>query len=82
MSWIKEAEFRAKCFSDLAWVGRDLRRLRRHGYEHLHKEVACWNIGGIERTNEANLVLRVCGMKAELLMKLADSRLLWCFVTL
>ena len=76
MSRIKEAELSTERFGDLTWVGCDLRRLRRHRYEHLHKEVARRNIGSVKRTNEANLMLRVCGVKAELLMKLADRRLL------
>ena len=76
MAWVKEAEFGTECFGDLARVGCDLRSLRRHRHEHLHQKVARGNIGGIERTNKANLMLWVGGMKPKLLVEFADRRLL------
>ena len=80
MSRIKEAELSAESFGNLARVWRDVWRLWRNGNKYLHKEVARWNIGRIERTNEANFVFGVCGMESELLMEFADRRLLRCFV--
>jgi hypothetical protein len=82
MSRVKEAELSAECFGDLSRIRGDLRGLWRYGNKHLHKEVARRHIGGVKRTNEANLVLWVCGVKAELLMKLADRRLLRGFAPL
>jgi hypothetical protein len=82
MSRIKEPKFGPECFSNFTWVGCDVWRLWRYGNKNLHKEVARRNIRGIERTNEANLVLRVCGVKAELFMEFADGRLHWRFVPL
>lgn len=81
MSWIKEAEFSTECFGDLTRVWCDLWSLRRHGNEYLHKEVTRWNISGIKRTNEANFVLRICGVKAEFFMKLSNRRLLRGFIS-
>ena len=81
MSRIKEPKFCAECFGDLTWIWCDLRSLRRYGDKHLHEKVARGYVGGIERTNKANVVLWVGGMKAELFMKLADRRLLRRFVS-
>jgi hypothetical protein len=82
MSWIEEPKFRAECFGDLTWIWCDLRSLRRYGDKHLHEKVARGYVGGVERTNKANVVLWVGGMKAELFMKLADRRLLRSLVSL
>ena len=76
MPRVKEAEFCAEGFGNLARVWCDLRSLWRNGYEHLNKEVGGWHIGGVERTDEANLMLGVCCVKAELFMQFADRRLL------
>jgi hypothetical protein len=68
MSRIKEAKFCAERFGNLTWVRGDLWSLWGYGNKYLHKEVARRNICRIERANEANLVLWVCGVKAELFM--------------
>ena len=81
MSRIKEPKFRAECFGNFTWVRCDLWRLWRNSNKHLHEKVARGYVGGIERTNKANVVLWVGGMKAELFMKLADRRLLRRFVS-
>jgi hypothetical protein len=82
MAWIKEAELSAEGFGNFTRVWRDVWRLWRNGNKYLHKEVARWNIGRIERTNEANFVFGVCGMESELLMEFADRCLFWRFVPL
>lgn len=80
MSRVEEAQFSTERFGNLTRVWRDVWGLWRNGNKYLHKEVARWNIGRIERTNEANFVFGVCGMESELLMEFADRRLLRCFV--
>ena len=76
MSRIKEPQLSTECLGNLARIWRDLWRLWRNSNKHLHKEVARWHIGGIERAHKANVVLWVSGMKTELLMQFADRRLL------
>jgi hypothetical protein len=82
MSRIKEPKFGPECFGNLTWVWCDLWSLWRNGNEHLHQEVARWDIGGIERAHKANVVLWVGGVKTELFMQFADRRLFWRFVPL
>jgi hypothetical protein len=79
---VEEAELSTECFGDLSRIRGDLRGLRRYGNKYLHKEVARWNVGRVKRTDKANLVLRVRGMKAELFMQFADGRLLRGFAPL
>lgn len=82
MSRIKEPQFSTERFRNLTWIWRDLRCLRRHGNEHLHKEVARRHVGGIEGAYKANVVFWIGSMKAELFMKFANGRLLRRFVPL
>ena len=80
MSRIKEPKFCPECFGNLTWVRCDLRCLWRNGDEHLHQEVACWHVGGIEGAHKANVVLWIGSVKAELFMQFADRCLLRRFV--
>jgi len=48
VSGVEEAELRAKRLGDLTWVGRDVWCLWRYGNEHLYKEVARRNKGGVK----------------------------------
>ena len=82
MSRIEEPKFGAERLGNLTWIWRDLWGLWRYGDKHLHEKVARGYVGGVERTNKANVVLWVGGVKAELLMELADRSLLWRFVPL
>jgi hypothetical protein len=82
MSGIKEPELGTEGFGNLARIWCDLWSLWRNGNEHLHQEVARWHVGGIKRSDKANVVLWVGGMKAELFMQFANRRLLRRFVPL
>ena len=82
MSWIEEPQFCPECFGNLARVWRDLRRLRRNGNKHLHKEVARRHVSGIEGAHKANVVFWIGSVKAELFMKFTDRCLLRRFVPL
>jgi hypothetical protein len=68
MPRVEETEFSAERFGNLAWIWCDLRSLWCYGDKHLHEEVTRRNIRRIERADKANLVLWVCGVKAELFM--------------
>ena len=82
MSRIEEPKFGAERLGNLTWIWRDLWGLWRYGDKYLHQEVARWHVGGIKRADKTNVVLWIGGVKAELLMELADRSLLWRFVPL
>jgi hypothetical protein len=43
----------------------------------MDEEVTRWDVGGIERPNKGDAVLRIISVKSELFMELTDRRLLW-----
>jgi hypothetical protein len=48
----------------------------------MDQEVARWDVGGIERPNDGDAVLRIICVKTELFMQFADGRLLRCLAVL
>jgi len=82
VSRVKEAKLCTKGFGNLTRIWRDLRRLRRNGNEHLHKEVARRHVSGIKGAHKANVVFWIGSVKAELFMEFTDRCLLWRFVPL
>jgi hypothetical protein len=48
----------------------------------MDQEVTRWDVGGIERPNKSDAVLRVICVKTEFFMQFADGRLLRCLAVL
>ena len=81
-SWVEDAELSSDHPRHLrrVWVQRG--RLWRDCHHHMDQEVARWDVGGIERPNDGDAVLRIICVKTELFMQFADGRLLRCLAVL
>jgi hypothetical protein len=73
---VEDAELGADDASNLRWIWVELRRARRNRHHDMNQKVARWDVRGIERPDNGDAVLRIISIKAELLVELADRRLL------